>query len=91
MDTVTKNNGLGFAAENLIQNGATASSITSRTVYENSASAVVNSAVVNINTKGGTAIQQSVVGFVGYGNENVATLSYNNGRELKWLADEGSM
>lgn len=91
MDTVTKNNGLGFAAENLIQNGATASSVTSRTVYENSASAVVNSAVVNINTKGGTAIQQSVVGFVGYGNENVATLSYNDGRELKWLADEGSM
>ena len=89
--TVVTNNGLGSAAEEIIANGGVAASIISRTVFENSASSIVNSDIVDINTKGGTAIQQSVFGFVGYGNDNVGTLSYNSGRELKWSAAEGSM
>ena len=89
--TVVINNGLGSSAEEIIANGGVAASIISRTVFENSASSIVNSDIVDINTKGGTAIQQSIFGFVGYGNDNVGTLSYNSGRELKWSAAEGSM
>lgn len=91
VETVVKNNGLGSSAEEIIANGGVAAGIISRTVFENSASAVVNSDVVDINTKGGAAIQQSVFGFVGYGNDNIGTLCYNGGKELKWSASEGSM
>ena len=63
----------------------------SRTVFEHSVSAAVNADIININTKGGSAIQQSVFGFVGYGSNAVGTLNYNGGRELKWSAKEGSM
>lgn len=91
VETVVKNNGLGSSAEEIISNGGTAAGVISRTVFENSASSIVNSDIVDINTKGGTAIQQSVYGFVGYGNNSVGTLSYNSGRELKWSALEGSM
>lgn len=89
--TVIRNNGLGSAAEEIVANGGVAAGIISRTVFENSTSSIVNSDIVDINTKGGTAIQQSVFGFVGYGNESIGTLSYNSGRELKWSAEEGSM
>ena len=60
----------------------------SRNVFEHSSSSTVNKEVVNVNTKGGTAIQQSVFGFVGYGNEivdeynNDAFVMYNEGKEL---------
>lgn len=91
VESVVKNNGLGSSAEEIIANGGVAAGIVSRTVFENSSSSIVNSDIVDINTKGGTAIQQSVFGFVGYGNENVGTLSYNSGKELKWSASEGSM
>ena len=91
VETVVRNNGLGVSAEEIISNGGTAAGIISRTVFENSASSIINSDVVDINTKGGTAIQQSVYGFVGYGNDSVGTLSYNSGKELKWSASEGSM
>lgn len=89
--TVVRNNGLGAAAEEIIDSGGVASGIISRTVFENSISAVVNADVIDINTKGGTAIQQSVFGFTGYGSKNIGTLNYNEGRELKWSAEEGSM
>lgn len=91
VETVVRNNGLGSSAEEIIANGGTAAGIISRTVFENSASSIVNSDIIDINTKGGTAIQQSVYGFVGYGSGSVGTLSYNSGRELKWSASEGSM
>ena len=91
VESIVKNNGLGSSAEEIIANGGVAAGVISRTVFENSTSAVVNSDVIDINTKGGTAIQQSVFGFVGYGNDNIGTLNYNSGRELKWSAKEGSM
>jgi len=65
---VVKNNGLGISAEEIIYNGGTAASLISRTVFENSATAIVNDEVVDIKTKGGTAIQQSLFGFTGYGS-----------------------
>lgn len=91
VESVIRNNGLGSSAEEIVANGGVAAGIISRTVFENSASSIVNSDIVDINTKGGAAIQQSVFGFVGYGNQNIGTLSYNSGKELKWSASEGSM
>jgi len=46
---------------------------------------------------GGTAIQQSVFGFVGHGNNTVRSqtgaykISYNNGEELEWSLENNSM
>jgi len=60
---IIRANGLGKTAEEIIANGGVAAGLMSRIVFENSASVVVNDAVININTKGGTAIQQSVFGF----------------------------
>ena len=60
---IIRANGLGKTAEEIIANGGVAAGLMSRIVFENSASVIVNDAVININTKGGTAIQQSVFGF----------------------------
>lgn len=90
--SVIESNGLGESAAGLYNNGAAAESILSRSVFENSASSIVNSEIVDINTNGGTAIQQSTFGFIGYGNQNIGIgISYNDGKELKWDAKEGSM
>lgn len=94
---VIDGNNLGTAAEDIIAAGGVAACLMSRGVFEQAVSATVNRNIVDINTKGGTAIQQSVYGFVGYGNQNVGTQSesnyfaYNDGEELKWSAKEGSM
>jgi hypothetical protein len=94
---IIDSNGLGSAAEEIIKSGGVAAGLMSRKVFENSASSDVNRKVVNINTQGGTAIQQSVYGFVGLSNQSVANqdesnyFAYNNGEELKWSAKEGSM
>jgi hypothetical protein len=62
-------------------------------VFENSASSVVNSEIIDIKTNGGTAIQQSSFGFVGYSSviTDEGYTSFNDGKELKWSAKEGSM
>lgn len=94
---VAINNGLGESAQQLLAEGAVAAALMSRSVFEHSVSSHVNKKVIDINTKGGTAIQQSPVGFSGYGNDSVSTYNdslyqkYNNGEELNWNAKEGSM
>lgn len=94
---IINSNGLGSAAEEIIANGGVAAGLMSRRVFENSTSSDVNRKVVNVNTQGGTAIQQSVYGFVGLSNKTVANqdeanyFAYNNGKELQWSAKEGSM
>ena len=93
---IAKNNGLGSTAQEILQNSGVIASLMSRQVFENSVSKAVNREVIKINTKGGTAIQQSVFGFAGYGNSEVAPWcdtfhNYNGGEELKWDAKEGSM
>lgn len=103
---IVENNGLGAAAEEIIGNGGVVASLTSRRVFENSTSATVNGEVVDINTKGGSAVQQSIFGFVGYGKKTVAseeTVDWNalrdeqdfpvlnKGKELKWLRKDGHM
>ena len=70
---VIENNGIGSSAEEIINNGGIISSLMSRKVFEQTVSSAVNKSVVNINTHGGSAIQQSSFGFVGFGKQTVAT------------------
>ena len=103
---IIQNNGLGAAAEEIINNGGVIASLTSRRVFENSTSATVNSEVVDINTKGGSAVQQSIFGFVGYGKNTTKSEEevdwnqlhddydfpvLNKGNELKWFRKDGHM
>ena len=62
---IAKNNGLGHSAEEILDNGGVVASLLSRKVFEHSVSKAVNSEVIKINTKGGTAIQQSMFGLNG--------------------------
>lgn len=73
LKTVAENNGLSESVIDILNNGATIESLMQRTLFEQSISSLVNSSVVDINTKGGSAIQQSVFGFVSYGAQNVTT------------------
>lgn len=90
--SVVSSNGLGAIAESIFEQGGVAAGLTSRTVFENSISSIVNAEVIDINTNGGTAIQQSIFGFAG--DADVITdegyTSFNNGRELKWHRADGS-
>ena len=89
IQTIVKNNGLGASAEDIIKEAdGVAAGIASRRVFENSVTSIVNAEVVDIETTGGTAIQQSSFGFVGYGSQNVSSqsgaykINYNRGKEL---------
>ena len=73
IETVCINNGIGEASLNLLKNGATAASLMSRSAFEHGISKLVNEEVIDINTKGGTAIQQSMFGFSSYDASTVAT------------------
>ena len=96
---VVENNGLGIPAKDIIDNYGCAASLTSRRVFEQSVSALVNSEVVKINTNGGTAVQQSIFGLIGYDRDNETLQgwtkdgfrNYNNGDELKWQAKNNTM
>lgn len=103
---IIQNNGLGASAEEIINNGGVIASLTSRKVFENSTSATVNNEVIDINTKGGSAVQQSIFGFTGYGKKNVLSEEnfdpsrvfddgkfpvLNGGKELKWFRKDGHM
>lgn len=101
MARICLSNGLGTIAHQIITDGYSASSLMSRTVFENSASSFVNDNTVNIETAGGTAIQQSIFGFAEYDNQNVKEQvgqdgvnhyrKYNEGKELKWNSKDGSL
>jgi hypothetical protein len=97
---VAENNGLSESVLDILNNGATIESLMQRTLFEHSVSSLVNSNVIDINTKGGSAVQQSVFGFVSYGANNVRSeekydeegyRELNNGRELSWNEKDGSM
>jgi hypothetical protein len=67
-------------------------------VFENSVSKAVNSEVVKINTKGGTAIQQSMFGLNGVSidkndiqDEGWRYPALNGGKELQYETKEGAM
>ena len=91
---IIQNNGLGVSAEQIIGNGGVAASLMSRKIFEHGASAKVNKEVVDINTKGGSAIQQSIFGLVGAkgkDNDMFNTINYNDGKELNWNREDGSV
>lgn len=97
--SVCENNNIGSFAEDIIFNGGSIASLTSRLVFEQSISTLVNGEIVDINTNGGSAVQQSVFGFTGYSQKNVETYDsskgkyqmLNQGKELKWYKEDGSM
>lgn len=100
LQRIAENNGLSESVVDILNNGATIESLMQRTLFEYSVSSLVNSSVIDINTKGGSAIQQSVFGFVSYGANQVRTederteegdLILNGGRELSWNEQDGSM
>ena len=53
---ITRSNGLGYPSQDIIDNYGIAASLTSRKVFEQGASSLVNGEVVKINTKGGSAV-----------------------------------
>lgn len=94
---VVMSNGLGTPSQQIIENGGVAASLTSRRVFENGVSSLVNGEVVDIETKGGSAIQQSIFGLTGFNKDNVATWeengyrNLNGGKEIKWLSKKNTM
>lgn len=92
MIQIIHNNGLGAIAEDILEQGGVVSGLQSRKVFEQSISKKVNKSVVDINTLGGTAVQQSCFGYEAY--ENVISdeyVSYNGGKKLVWHKEDGSM
>lgn len=61
---ICQNNNLGNLNEEVLENDGVIASLTSRLLFENSISSMINKEIVDINTSGGAAVQQSVFGFV---------------------------
>lgn len=62
--SVCRSNGLSSVYEDLLANGMTIASLSSRQLFEQSVASLIKSEIVDINTNGGAAVQQSVFGFV---------------------------
>ena len=84
--SVIKNNNLGSESSEIIQHGGVIASLLSKSVFEQTIATAINKSIVDVNTHGGTAIQQSVFGFVAsaLGNKKVAT----QGKEGDVLVDQ---
>lgn len=97
IETIVKNNGLGVSAEEIIHNGGVVASLMSRKVFEQSVFSAVSKDVIDIQTKGGSAVQQSIFGFTGFDNNSVSSYEdgdyhlLNGGREIRWNTQNGSM
>lgn len=90
---VIENNNLGVPSQEIFDTTGCAASLTSRRVFEQSAVSLINREVVAIETNGGTAVQQSMFGLVGFdqsrikGDTGYTQDGYrllNDGKELKW-------
>ena len=64
-EQVAKSQNLGPIAEEILQNGV-AESLSSRKMFEQKLSALVGKKIIDINMNGGTAVQQSMIGFNDY-------------------------
>ena len=101
--SICENNDLGLSSEEIIRSGGKVASLTARQIFEQSISSMVNKEVVDINTNGGAAVQQSCFGFVGYGKNNVVSEEQlkntnvsnrhvlNDGKSLRWYNGKGTM
>jgi hypothetical protein len=49
----------------IIKNGGSAASLSSRDIFEQAVAAMLGRSIIDINTQGGTAIQQSEFGYDG--------------------------
>ena len=101
---ITRSNGLGYPSQDIVDNYGIAASLTSRKVFEQGASSLVNGEVIKINTKGGSAVQQSIFGLTGFNREHIAGQDeaqgfydedgyhlLNGGKEIKWIAKNNTM
>lgn len=100
MIKIAKRNGLGVTAEEILRSTGVIASLMQRKIFEQSVSSIVNREIVNINTKGGSAIQQSIFGFTNSVEFDKTRIrrqfgsnyqEYNNGNELRWNLPDGSM
>lgn len=97
--SIVENNGLGIPTKDIIDNYGVAASSVSRQVFEQSATSVVNGEVIKIDTNGGSVVQQSTFGLIGYNRDNDDIdgwtkdkyRNYNQGNEIKWLAKNNTM
>lgn len=97
VETIVKNNGLGVSAEEIVHNGGVVASLMSRKVFEQSVFSAVSKDVIDIQTKGGSAVQQSIFGFTGFDDNSARSYEdgdyhlLNGGREIRWNTQNGSM
>lgn len=70
--SVCRSNGLSSIYEDLLANGMTIASLSSRQLFEQSVASLIKSEIVDINTNGGAAVQQSVFGFVSSGKNTLS-------------------
>lgn len=99
--SICGNNGLSQADSEILQHGGTVASLTSRKLFENSVSSFVNGKVVDINTNGGAAVQQSIIGMIGkplpgkkvktYDSSIETYQQLNDGKGLKWYNKSGTL
>lgn len=96
---IALNNGLPSSVIELLNGSGTVESLMQRVLFEHSVSSLVNSSVIDIPTKGGSAVQQSILGTVSYDSTQIRALAdpvegypvLNDGRELNWNEKDGSM
>ena len=94
---IVKNNNMGANAEEMLANHDPASVVMSRLLFEQSVIKHINKEVVDKETQGGSAIQQSMFGFSGhrnvldYNGKDAAYHQLNGGHAPKWIARNNSM
>lgn len=97
---IALNNGLPNNIVELLNGFGTVESLMQRVLFEHSVSSLVNSSVIDIPTKGGSAVQQSILGTVSFDSNHIRTEveedldKYwvpNGGRELNWNEKDGTM
>ena len=94
---IVKNNNMGANAEEMLANHDPASVFMSRLLFEQSVIKHINKEVVDKETQGGSAIQQSMFGFSGhrnvldYNGKDAAYHQLNGGHAPKWIARNNSM
>lgn len=79
--SVCRSNGLSSVYEDLLANGMTIASLSSRQLFEQSVASLIKSEIVDVNTNGGAAVQQSVFGFVG-SNKSVISEKLLQSKEI---------
>lgn len=96
---IAENNGLPNSVIELLNTTGTVESLMQRVLFEHSVSSLVNSHVIDIPTKGGSAVQQSIFGTVSYDSTQIRTQAEqiegywtpNDGKELNWNEEDGTM